>query len=335
MTGSRVPGEAIPAAGTGLGEAPVPERRRLNLARFHVPPAVRLLVLAVALAFLALVLRSQWTAIRGYQLELHPQMLLLSYVPLVAAAVLEVWLWRRLLAALGYALPLRRAGGVWFLSNVARYIPGNVWQFLGMMELAAAQGVPRAVTLTSVALHQLLSNLAGLCLGVAVISRSGVLGGSAALPVAVLVLLAVLLLSPPVLRRLLGLLARFAGGSNAAADLPFSLVLTLFAGYCLYWLACGFGFVLLSTALGVVPSSAALWIAAYAGAYVVGYLSLLTPSGIGVREGVLALLLPAIAAGVPGALLAVAARLWTTVCELVVTATVAIVERRQLLARPR
>jgi glycosyltransferase 2 family protein len=328
MTGHKAVGgdaQAMAAGGPGA-------RRLRAVLGSH---RLRLAMLAVALAFLALVLRSQWAAIRGYNLDVHPDLLLLSYVPLVAAALLEVALWRRLLAALGHSLPLGRAAGVWFLSNLARYIPGNVWQFLGMMELAAANGVPRPVTLTSVALHQLLSNLAGLCIGVAVISRSGILGGNAALPVAAFVLLALLLLSPPVLRRLLGLLRRFTGAGSAADPLPFSLVLALFAGYCLYWLLCGSGFVLLSTALGVVPGRGALWIAAYAGAYVVGYLSLLTPSGIGVREGVLALLLAAVATGAPGALLAVAARLWSTVGELAITATVAIVERRHLLARPR
>ncbi|MHB0877864.1 MAG: lysylphosphatidylglycerol synthase domain-containing protein [Anaerolineae bacterium] len=296
-------------------------------------PVVRLLVLAVALAFLAAVLRSQLGTIRQYRFHVRLDLLVLSYVPLTAACLFEVWLWRRLLKALGYALPMRRAAGVWFLSNLVRYIPGNVWQFLGMMELAAGNGVPRPATLASVALHQLLSNLAGLCLGAAVIGRSGVLGQDMPALVAVFVALAVVVLSPPVLRRLLGFAARLSGSGGSAPSIPFAVVLSLFAGYCLYWVACGFGFALLSTALGMPPSSTALWIAAYAGAYVVGYLSLLTPSGIGVREGVLALLLATVASSVPGALLAVAARLWTTVGELAITGAVAALERRQLLNR--
>ena len=45
-----------------------------------------------------------------------------------------------------------------------RYIPGNIWQFLGMAELAAEEGVPRLVTLTSIVLHQAISTAVGIVL---------------------------------------------------------------------------------------------------------------------------------------------------------------------------
>ena len=31
---------------------------------------------------------------------------------------------------------------VFFLANLARYVPGGVWQFAGLAAMSAAQGVP-------------------------------------------------------------------------------------------------------------------------------------------------------------------------------------------------
>jgi uncharacterized membrane protein YbhN (UPF0104 family) len=56
---------------------------------------------------------------------------------------------------------------------------------------------------------------------------------------------------------------------------------------------------------------------AFAAAYVLGYVMVFAPAGLGVREGFLiALLSPQLGAGPAGAV-AVIARLWTTVVEIV------------------
>ena len=56
---------------------------------------------------------------------------------------------------------------------------------------------------------------------------------------------------------------------------------------------------------------------AFAAAYVAGYLFIPAPAGVGIREGMLIVFLtPHLGVGVAGAL-AVIARIWTTVVELV------------------
>jgi hypothetical protein len=49
---------------------------------------------------------------------------------------------------------------------------------------------------------------------------------------------------------------------------------------------------------------------------VIGYLSLLTPSGLGVREGILALLLTEVFAAPLPTIIAIVARLWMVLAEL-------------------
>ena len=36
--------------------------------------------------------------------------------------------------------PAGRRGRIWFLSNLARYVPGNVWSYVGAVELARREG---------------------------------------------------------------------------------------------------------------------------------------------------------------------------------------------------
>lgn len=308
---------------------PVPALRSLLANRW-----LRLGFLALTLAFVALVLRGHWRDLAGYRLSVRVAPLLASYVALFVAWALEVCLWRRLLAALGYPLPARRSATIWFLSNLTHYVPGNVWQFLGMMELAADSRVPRTATLASIVVHQLLSNLAGLSVGAYVIARAGLLPGAPIAALAAVGVASVALLSPAVLPRALRLVSRITGAEPRTVSLPARLALALYLGYCLFWLVCGAGFWLLASAVGAAGGSPWLWVGAFAAAYVAGYLSLLTPSGIGVREGVLALLLAAVAPGSAVAVAAIAARVWMTLGELVAAAAVLLGNRAAALFRP-
>ena len=67
---------------------------------------------------------------------------------------------------------------------------------------------------------------------------------------------------------------------------------------------------------------------AFAAAYVAGYIAVFAPAGAGIREGVLVVLLQPIMAREAAVVLAVIARLWTTVVELVPAALLALGWRR-------
>ena len=122
-------------------------------------------------------------------------------------------------------------------------------------------------------------------------------------------------LAPPVFHRVVGLWFRLARSTPPEDLLPgraarwFILGLANWATYALaFWVlvkGLGFDAELLPTA------------SAFAAAYVLGYVAVFAPAGIGVREGFLvALMAPQLGAGPAGAV-AVIARLWTTVIEVV------------------
>ena len=77
--------------------------------------------------------------------------------------------WRRILKAFGYRLPYAPAARIWATSEMARYLPGAIWQVVGRVYLSKPYGVPATVITTSQILEVCLflfanTLIAGSCL---------------------------------------------------------------------------------------------------------------------------------------------------------------------------
>ena len=97
----------------------------------------------------------------------------------------------------------------------------------------------------------------------------------------------------------------------------------LLPGYCATWLAYGCGLYLLGLSIHPLPLTAIpALVGIFAIAWVVGFLSFITPSGLGVREGVLGYLLSSLMPLPVALLLALLARVWLTLAELCCAALV-------------
>lgn len=287
-------------------------------------------VLAVAILLsLANVLYRTWgdLARSDFHFEFDLPRLLVSLALCVLARAFAVEAWRRILISLGERLGFTFAMRVWFVSNLARYVPGNVWQVATMMAMVEQAGVSKTNALLSQVVYSVLAlAIAGL-LGISfVLFRPDVLNG--ALPadivslapwlIPIVIVLLVVVFALPRFNRLLvwgtGRLMRreihapvptFARGT-----LPplFSLAMWLTNGIA-FWL-----FVSSVTARSV--SELPLFVAMNAGAYWIGYMSFITPSGLGFREGALAWMLATVLPAPVAVALSLATRLWATAGEL-------------------
>ena len=294
-------GERVPAGG--------PRRGRAGRWRTAV-------VVAVVLACVAAALRSQWREVAAAEWRLEPGMLALATVLLGVSFLLVAWLWGVALAERA-EVPVRRGARIWFLANLARYVPGNVWSYVGAVELARKEGASRHDTLAVMALTQLLSVGVAVVVGLPVLvaeraslGRAALVGGAAVAAGAAALVLA--------RRPLQGLLARRFPGVRLAELLPSpARAVRLGAGYLLYWAVTGLAFAAFVRSLH--PLAAAdipVTVAAYAAAYAAGFLALFTPAGLGVRETVLVVAMSGVLPAGPAVAVAVGSRLWMTVVEL-------------------
>ena len=277
------------------------------------------LALIAGIGFLLVLLRAQWAELRAYPWRVEGVWLLVSLPPLALSWALEIALWCVCLRSLDGRLSFRQASLIWFLSNAVRYIPGNVWQFIGMATLAAEEDVPAEATLTSIVVHQALSATAVVTLGAGYLAWTG--RGETwhlALPGAALAAIVAVGLRSRWVERGLNLGLRVLKRPPLRLTLTTPQLALMLAGYGGAWILAGLGFAALVRALTPAPWALTPHLtASFIIAYFIGYISLLTPSGLGVREGAMVWLLSGFLAAPLPTIAALLGRVWLTASELI------------------
>ena len=291
-------------------------------------------VLAVVAGFFVATLAARWNDVISLNWRLEPGLFAVATVLLALSYGLVAWLWG---VALHRAAGVRPAAGarIWFLSNLARYVPGNVWSYVGAVELARREGVARRTTLSVMALTQVLSVGVALLAGLPVLlAERARLGRPALLGAVVVVVVAAL--AAIFRRQLLGLARRRLPGFDLADLTPSAgTVALLTVGYAAYWAVTGVAFAALVASLyPLAATDVPVVVAAYAAAYAVGFLALLTPAGLGVREGVLVVALAPVLPAGPALVVALISRLWMMLVELAGAAVAHLIARRSAAPGP-
>ena len=230
------------------------------------------------------------------------------------SAVLWVWMARELGAQ---DLALSGGVGAYLVANLGRYVPGKVWQILGLAYLAGREGVDPPVATSAAILGQAFS-LAGACLvgSLALLNGPAELRGFAPWVMGALGLGVLLTLSRGLMARGLGMWSRLLKKGAAPVPPNRTFGVRWAAAYAVNWLVYGAAFVLFVRAFEGAPSGEFLALASgFVAAYLLGYMALFAPAGIGIREGALVALLSPVL-GVGAVAVAVWSRLWLTVVEV-------------------
>jgi hypothetical protein len=250
-----------------------------------------------------------------------PWRLSASVVLLLAVFVYVGGLWSRMVREFGGpALKIGVAVWILFLGNLGRYVPGKIWQLAGLTYLAGKRGVSLPVASSSAVLGQVFALGAAACIA----ALGAALGATSRYPEALLPwalalagLIALTTMFPVVLRFILRIAFKLSRRQHEVPDVAAGFGARWLGLYMPAWLGYGIAFGLLWSSFPALP--AVFWPAAvggFAGAYFVGYAALFAPAGVGVREGALALMLAPWTGATEAAVLAVIARLWMTLAEL-------------------
>ena len=295
----------------------------MSVARVLRSPAVRVLLLSLTFGFIGWVLYRQWGDVERAARTLHIRWgwILAASALVLGTYAMLVQSWRVLLSGWGGSLPYGKAVQIWTVSNLGRYVPGKVWSIGAMGLLASREGISGVAAIGASILGTLLNIGAGF--GVAVVFGGRFLDAvspglrNVSLVAAVAFIVGVILL-PFVLPRILDRYAVRRGLPVAEQQLGNRDVwLAALLNTC-SWV--GYGLAFACFARGVLPlvPNATLYIAIYAASYLVGFLVLFAPGGIGFRELALSALL--IAGGAAGqgdaAILGATSRVWLTILEV-------------------
>jgi hypothetical protein len=264
----------------------------------------------------------------------------------------RVMSWRTILAGFGYKLPLAPATRIWSTSELARYLPGAIWQVVGRVYLCKPYGVRGTVCSASQLLELVVFLLANILVALSCLLWFGTkLDPAAAKQMYVvmpLVPLLMLILHPKVFYTLLTKYMTWRGKELPARRVR-GKTLTLLAVWSivgLLWQAAAL-WVLTHEPLKLELSK--WWVVAgsYGLAWCAGFIAFWAPAGLGVREYVFVM---AMMFALPEdvrkdfgdkqvlfaflAFLGILLRLWATAGELMLTSLAYLLDYRGALGKP-
>jgi uncharacterized membrane protein YbhN (UPF0104 family) len=250
-------------------------------------------IVLLVFGFLFRSLYLEWEQVVAYRWNLNYPALVVALVLMLAAAAFYAYLWKLILERLGTSLSYRKSYRIFFLSQLGRYIPGKVWSILGLVYLSQKEGVSKVVSGASVTLQLLLQIVSGVIVFLVALPFWRTLDTSAGLVILVVVLpLGLILLHPALVTRGVNLALRLTHQEEIELSWSYGYLLTQLTLWVGFWLLNGVAYHFLIRSLDPSPLPPVLILAGtFSIAWVAGFLSLVTPSGLGVMEGALTLLL--------------------------------------------
>jgi len=286
----------------------------------HWRRAVKVLLGGLVLFFLGLSIYRGWHDASPFQWNARPWPLVVSFTLALAFWLMTGGEWNIIVRYLGGTLALRKGLKIYFLSNLGWYLPGKVWYAVGRAYLGQQEGVSVGVISTSVLMEMALSLTSSALMATLALPLVSPLLGAKSLYLGVAVLvLGLAVLHPALMKPALTLLERLLPGPKRTMNPPlrYLVMMGLLVGYLFIWGFVGAAFFILLNAiyplsLAWLPTVAAI----YAVSWMAGFLAPFAPSGLGVREGAMILLLgrylpvPAVTAA------AILFRLWLILAEV-------------------
>jgi len=312
---------SAPEADATPGAGRTSRSRRLQQLR------VVLLTAAVGLAIFALVDYAHKLGPKWHQLS--PGSVVAAAVAVVVGLLATAACWRSILADLGSRLPWLTAFRILLVSQVGKYLPGAVWPYLAQMEAGRRHGVPtRRMAATGL-------------LSIAIAVISGLVVAAATLPLVspsarhrygllfVFAPLLLVLLHPRVLAWLLALGMRLIRRPGEPPQLTWRGIGTAVGWQLVAWLANGVQIWFLAHTLGAHQARALpCAVGAFALAWVVGFLVVISPAGAGAREAAMIVALAPVVDRPAAVLIALVSRGLTTVGDLTLAAASWLADRR-------
>ena len=230
----------------------------------------------------------------------------------------------------GKHVPFRAAWTLFHLSNITRYLPGRIWGVVRLLSLSHRFGLSKTAVGSSLTLHVGVETALGGMIAMSLLFSTQMratatevletLSGKNTLLLTIIVMAifaGILILIPRLMEYVKGVVKTLA----PFLDTP-RLWVNVLLSHSLLWLCQGFAFSLFVRSLAPVRwTDAGVLTASYAFAWIIGFLSFLPPGGLGIREGLLGVLLANYMPASQATLVALLSRLWMLSAEILLAGT--------------
>ncbi len=279
---------------------------------------IAVIIAVVIFYFLGRSLYSSWGELVKSDIRFNLLYLILSEVFFISVAFGTSFAWQRTLRLLGADMGYWQSFRIIAISLFGKYLPGKVWAIGGRIYLAKQRGVGEAESSTALLIETVSLSFAAF----AIFFISLGFYRPHTLPTNIywsllLVPIGLLLIHPKILTMILRILARLTKRSITIPKFGYTDLLKIYLYYLVLWIIHSMGFYFLT--ISIFPASYQLilpLIGAYSISWILGFLVLISPGGLGVREGLLAFFLKFVIPTPIAALMAIVSRIWVTIGEI-------------------
>lgn len=267
--------------------------------------SIQIAWVAIIAVCIALALFSNWDAIRS--ITWTPERLGLIGLAVAATLLRRLagglrWVWVVRWVGQNNAIGLRQHLKVYFVSNLATYIPGTYWFIAGRIVMNNEQGMNAFQTGVSTLLEHFLLILSGALLsifGLDLVARALDVQVESFLWIVLVVVVGLAAIHPWSINQITKVMARVLRVEPIPLSLSYGTMLLYLSWSLGIWLLGSLSLLLLTKAF--VPETGfdqlGMFSAIFATSWLIGFFTPFAPSGIGVREGILGVAFAAL--GIP------------------------------------
>lgn len=280
-----------------------------------------IIILGVAF-FIFYNLYTRWNELKQYTFSFDSPYLFAFIILIILFYFLTPIIWSFSLRLFGERVSYKKILKVWHSAQLIRYIPGNIAFVLGRTEAGKKEGIPRTKNLIATSLELALIVIACLTIFLGYILFSATNIGWL---IFLLIPIGLIILHPRIFIPIINFGLKLIKKPEIENKIKYKKILVLFLIVLIIQLIEGFAYAfLLKTIFNYSLSFIELlkFAAIYEGAWVIGFLSFLTPSGIGVREAALSLLLSLYMPLTIAIIFSIFARICCIILEVIIAITI-------------
>ncbi|HTY09024.1 MAG TPA: lysylphosphatidylglycerol synthase domain-containing protein [Candidatus Edwardsbacteria bacterium] len=280
---------------------------------------VSLAVVAATFVIIGRLFFQNWKQVPLDRLSFDYRYLALALLLQVPASAYAAWLWVQILRLLGERPPFIPAWRINVYSQLVRYLPGRVWNFMGKMHWCAKIGIPERKSLFSSLLEMVFLTMGGVI--IALYSLKLVVFNTYILVSLPLLAAALVALHPRVLERIINTFGRRWTKGPVVLSFGYGSVLLLCLQFCALWLLNGLQLFLFVRSFYRLEAGAFWDFSSFNSvSWLIGYFSFITPSGLGIKEGVFIYVFKHLVPLAVAVMSAVLIRLFSIATDLLTTA---------------
>ena len=285
---------------------------------------VTILVLALIFIFFIKILYQNFLQIPSYDWKIDYTSLFVSYIFLLFYFVANVFVWRFIIKNLNIdkkEIPFKTFFKIYFLPYLGKYIPGKIWSFMGRVYLAQRQGLSKLPVSISIIWEQIFALISATLLFLFSLSFWEKLETVNYIYLVLFMLsLFFIGLNSSIYNKVVNFIIKKFSKNYSEIKISLSHLVSLkFIGlYCVVWIIFGISFYFFINFIYEIPAKYFfLLVGVYPASWVLGTLSFLTPSGIGITEGILVALLTFYFPLPVAIIISLSSRIWLSFGELI------------------